>query len=186
MENIQKTDVLIMELRKKLELSLVAFSKPLECSPTHIRRMEAGTVIPDQAFIRKVCEEYLVNPEYFEGKMDINVAVSMPDANEQKILVGKRLKQARLEKGKTLKQLSVLASITDAQLSLTENGHYRLKENRAEDIAEALEVGVEWLLHGDETKKDDPVNHRMIEWLWKHPEIRKEIWNQIHKETEEQ
>ena len=104
--------------------------------------------------------------------------------NEQKILVGKRLKQARLEKGTTLKQLSELTSTADSQLSLTENGHYRLKENRAEGIAETLEVGVEWLLHGDETNKDDPVNHRMIEWLWKHSEIRKEIWDQIHQETE--
>ena len=76
--------------------------------------------------------------------------------------------------------------MADSSLCFIEAGENRLKENRAEDIAEALEVGVEWLLHGDETKKDDPVNHRMIEWLWKHPEIRKEIWNQIHKETEEQ
>ena len=184
MKNTQKTDKLIAELREMLELSLAAFSKPLGCSPTQIKRMEVGTVTPDEEFINKVCEVYHVNPEYVEGDMDINTAVSMPTINEQKILVGNRLKQARLEKGKTLKQLSELTSIADSQLSLTENGHYRLKENKAEDIAEALEVGVEWLLHGDETKKDDPVNHRMIEWLWKHHEIRKEIWDQIHQETE--
>ena len=82
-----------------------------------------------------------------------------------------------------MKQPSELTSIVDSRLGLTENGHYRLKENKAEDIAEALEVGVEWLLHGDETK-NDPVNHHMIEWLRKHPEIRQEIWNQIHQETE--
>ena len=185
MKNTQKTDTLIADLRKMLELSLAAFSKPLGCSPTHIKRMEVGTVTPDKEFISKVCEVYHVKPEYFEGDMDINTAVSMPTMNEQKILVGQRLKQARLEKCKTLKQLSELTSIADSQLSLTENGYYRLKENKAEDIAEVLEVGVEWLLHGDETKKEDPVNHHMIEWLWKHPEIRKEIWDQIHQETEQ-
>lgn len=174
----------IADLRKMLGLSLAAFAKPLGCSPTHIKRMEVGTVTPDEEFINKVCEVYHVNPEYFTGSMDINMAVAAPSVSEQKILVGQRLKQARLEKGKTLKQLSELTSIADSQLSLTENGHYRLKDNRAEDIAEALEVGVEWLLHGDETKKDDPVNHRTIEWLWKHPGIRKEIWDQIHQEEE--
>ena len=175
----------IKELRKLLNLSLVAFSKPLGCSPTHIKRMEVGTVIPGEEFISKLCEVYHISPAYFDGTVSIE-ELDIKDQEEEKKEIGKRLKQARKEKGMTLKELSLLASITDAQLSLTENGHYRLKENRAEDIAEALEVGVEWLLHGDETKKDDPVNHRMIEWLWKHPEIRKEIWNQIHKETEEQ
>ena len=186
MHNKNNISFLMAELRKELRLSLVAFSKQLGCSPTHIKRMEVGTVIPEEEFINSICNVYQVNPAYFKGEMDINDAVSVPDSNEEKIQVGKRLKQARKEKGKTLKQLSKEVSLADSSLCFIEAGENRLKENRAEDIAEALEVGVEWLLHGDETKKDDPVNHRMIEWLWKHPEIRKEIWNQIHKETEEQ
>ena len=169
----------IADLRKMLGLSLAAFAKPLGCSPTHIKRMEVGTVTPDEEFINKVCEVYHVNPEYFTGSMDINMAVAAPSVSEQKILVGQRLKQARLEKGKTLKQLSVLASITDAQLSLTENGHYRLKENRAEDIAEALEVGVEWLLYGEERNKDFPADRKMMEWLKSHEEIREMIWKMM-------
>ena len=79
----------------------------------------------------------------------------------------------------TLKELSLLASITDAQLSLTENGHYRLKENRAEDIAEALEVGVEWLLYGEERNKHFPADRKMMEWLKDHPEVREEIWKMM-------
>ena len=35
----------IAQLRHNLNLSLVAFSKPLGCSPTQIKRMEIGTVI---------------------------------------------------------------------------------------------------------------------------------------------
>ena len=109
----------IADLRKMLGLSLAAFAKPLGCSPTHIKRMEVGTVTPDEEFINKVCEVYHVNPEYFTGSMDINMAVAAPSVSEQKILVGQRLKQARLEKGKTLKQLSELTSIAYSQLSLT-------------------------------------------------------------------
>ena len=168
----------IKELRKLLNLSLVSFSKPLGCSPTHIKRMEVGTVIPDEEFISKMCEVYHISPAYFDGSVSIE-ELNIKDKEEEKKEIGKRLKQARKEKGMTLKELSLLASITDAQLSLTENGHYRLKENRAEDIAEALEVGVEWLLYGEERNKHFPADRKMIEWLKDHPEIREQIWKMM-------
>ena len=52
----------ISELRKKLGLSLVAFSKPLKCSPTQIKRMEIGTVIPNEDFIKCICQVYNIDP----------------------------------------------------------------------------------------------------------------------------
>ena len=171
----------IKELRKLLNLSLVAFSKPLGCSPTHIKRMEVGTVIPDEEFISKLCEVYHISPAYFDGTVSIE-ELDIKDKEEEKKEIGKRLKQARKEKGMTLKELSLLASITDAQLSLTENGHYRLKENRAEDIAEALEVGVEWLLYGEERNKNFPADRKMMEWLKNHEEVREKIWEMMTKE----
>ena len=171
----------IKELRKLLNLSLVAFSKPLGCSPTHIKRMEVGTVIPDEEFISKMCEVYHISPAYFDGSVSIE-ELNIKDKEEEKKEIGKRLKQARKEKGMTLKELSLLASITDSQLSLTENGHYRLKENRAEDIAEALEVGVEWLLYGEERNKNFPADRKMMEWLKSHEEIREMIWKMMTKE----
>lgn len=171
----------IKELRKLLNLSLVAFSKPLGCSPTHIKRMEVGTVIPDEEFISKMCEVYHISPAYFDGSVSIE-ELNIKDKEEEKKEIGKRLKQARKEKGMTLKELSLLASITDSQLSLTENGHYRLKENRAEDIAEALEVGVEWLLYGEERNKNFPADRKMMEWLKSHEEVREKIWEMMTKE----
>ena len=140
--------------------------------------MEVGTVIPDEEFISKMCEVYHISPAYFDGSVSIE-ELNIKDKEEEKKEIGKRLKQARLEKGKTLKELSLLASITDAQLSLTENGHYRLKENRAEDIAEALEVGVEWLLYGEERNKAFPADRKMMEWLKDHPNVREQIWKMM-------
>ena len=117
----------------------------------------------------------------FDGTVSIE-ELDIKDQEEEKKEIGKRLKQARKEKGMTLKELSLLASITDAQLSLTENGHYRLKENRAEDIAEALEVGVEWLLYGEERNKNFPADRKMMEWLKNHEEVREKIWEMMTKE----
>ena len=78
----------IKELRKLLNLSLVAFSKPLGCSPTHIKRMEVGTVIPGEEFISKLCEVYHISPAYFDGTVSIE-ELDIKDQEEEKKEIGK-------------------------------------------------------------------------------------------------
>ena len=120
-----------------------------------------------------------VNPGYFTGEIDIDEAVSVVSPKEKKKQVGNRLKQMRIEKGLTLKELSDLVGLSDSQLCLIENGESNLTKKRAADIATVLHVGVEWLLYGDEENKDFPVNGKMIEWLWNHPEERERIWKMM-------
>lgn len=170
------------ELRNKLGLSRVAFAKDLGSSATQMKRMEIGTVIPDDEFIQKICSTYHVNPAYFTGEIDIDEAVTVVSPEEKKKQIGNRVKQMRIEKGLTLKELSALVGLSYSQLSLIENGEYMLTEKRAADIGEALEVGVEWLLYGDEEKKYFPLNEQMAQWLWKHPEIREQIWKMMDEE----
>lgn len=98
---------------------------------------------------------------------------------EKKKQVGNRVKQLRIEKGLTLKELSALVGLSYSQLSLIENGEYMLNEKRAADIGEVFHVGVEWLLYGDEEKKYFPLNEQMAQWLWNHPEVREEIWKMM-------
>ena len=172
----------IVELRNKLGVSRVTFAKDLGSSATQMKRMEIGTVIPDDEFIQKVCSTYHVNPAYFTGEVDIDDAVSVVRPEEKKKQVGKRLKKMRIEKGLTLKELSALVGLSYSQLSLIENGEYMLNEKRAADIGEVFHVGVEWLLHGNEEKKYFPLNEQMAQWLWNHPEIREQIWKMMGEE----
>lgn len=169
----------IVELRNKLGVSRVAFAKDLGSSATQMKRMEIGTVIPDDEFIQKICSTYHVNPAYFTGEVDIDDAVSVVRPEEKKKQVGKRLKKMRIEKGLTLKELSALVGLSYSQLSLIENGEYMLNEKRAADIGEALEVGVEWLLHGKERNKHFPADRKMMEWLKDHPDVREQIWKMM-------
>ena len=169
----------IVELRNKLGLSRVAFAKDLGSSATQMKRMEIGTVIPDDEFLQKICSTYHVNPAYFTGEIDIDEAVSVVSPEEKKKQVGKRLKKMRIEKGLTLKELSALVGLSYSQLSLIENGEYMLNEKRAADIGEVLEVGVEWLLYGEERNKDFPVDRKMVEWLKSHEEVREQIWKMM-------
>ena len=65
------------------------------------------------------------------------------------------------------------------QISLLESGKYQVKRKAAEKLAAALEVGVDWLLTGDEEKKDFPADKAMVDWLWQHPEVREELWERM-------
>ena len=169
----------IVELRNKLGLSRVAFAKDLGSSSTQMKRMEIGTVIPDDKFIQKICSTYHVNPAYFTGEIDIDEAVSVVSPEEKKKEVGKRLKKMRIEKGLTLKELSALVGLSYSQLSLIENGTNKLTEKRAVILGEVLEVGVEWLLHGEERNKHFPADRKMMEWLKDNPDVREQIWKMM-------
>lgn len=144
-----------------------------------MKRMEIGTVIPSDEFIQKICSTQHDNPGYFEWTIDIDEAVSVLSPEEKKKQVGKRLKKMRIEKGLTLKELSALVGLSQPQLSQIENGKYMLNEKRATDIGEVLEVGVDWLLYGEERNKVFPVDRKMVEWLKNHQEVREKIWKMM-------
>ena len=169
----------IVELKDKLGLSRASFARALDISPSQMARIEAGEVVLSDEFLQKICSTFHVNPAFFTGEMDIDEAVKVVSLEEEMKQVGKRLKQARLEKGLTLKELSDLVGLSDSQLCLIENGTNKLAEKRAANIGEALEVGVEWLLHGKERNKAFPADRKMMEWLKDHPEIREQIWKMM-------
>lgn len=169
----------IVELRNKLGLSRASFARALDISPSQMARIEAGKVVLSDEFLQKICSTFHVNPAFFTGEMDIDEAVKVVSPEEEMKQVGNRLKQMRIEKGLTLKELSDLVGLSDSQLCLIENGTNNLTEKRASDIGEALEVGVEWLLHGKERNKAFPADRKMMEWLKDHPEIREQIWKMM-------
>ena len=169
----------IVELKNKLGLSRASFARALDISPSQMARIEAGKVVLSDEFLKEICSTYHVNPAYFTGEVDIDDAVSVVRPEEKKKQVGKRLKKMRIEKGLTLKELSALVGLSYSQLSLIENGTNKLTDKRAVILGEALEVGVEWLLHGEERNKFFPADHKMMEWLKDHAEIREKIWKMM-------
>lgn len=55
-------------------------------------------------------------------------------------------------------------------------------ERTAEKLASAVEVGVDWYLTGDEEKKCNPVDGKLTDLLWQHPEVREELWKRMRDE----
>ena len=195
---------LISNLRAYLQLSQAGFAAPLGLSSTHIARFEKGVSIPSPETIDEICKVFCVDRRYFEGSIytpDILNEGSSPDdhsvdessENRAQMIVesavkkmnpqegiAERLKSARKERGWSQNELAKQSSVDRTVLSRIESGA-TLTEKQAVKLAETLEVGVEWLLKGDEEKKDYPIDQRMIHWLWKHEDERREIWNRMHE-----
>ena len=87
-----------------------------------------------------------------------------------------------MEKGLSMLELSRRADISQPQISMLERGKFQLKRKAGAKLAEALDVGVDWLLNGDEGKKLYPADKKLIDWLWEHPEIREELWKKMEEE----
>lgn len=180
----KKLSEAIKELRQYLGLSLRAFGKPLGYSGTQITRFENDITEPTDQVMEKICEVYGVEPGYFNGEVELTDAVRKVSKEENNRIVGKRLKLARSEKGLSMKELSLCAGVSDSQICLIENGENLLTERTAAKLGKVLEVGVDWLLTGNEERKNFPVDGKMTEWLWQYPEVREELWKRMEESAE--
>ena len=167
----------IRELRAYLGLSLKAFGESLGYTGMHISRFEKNVFSPDERVIQKICDVFHVDPSYFTGEMPVEQAVQKVEVDTAG--AGQRLKTARVEKRLSMWELSRRAGISQPQISMLESGKYQVRRKAAEKLAAALEVGVDWLLTGDEEKKAFPADKAMVDWLWQHPEVREELWERM-------
>ena len=164
----------IRDLRLYLGLSQKNFGGAIGYTGNHIHRIEQKAVNPSEQLLQKVCDAFRVDPDYFTDELPVEQAV-------QKVKVdtagaGLRLRIARQEKSLSMWELSRRAGISQPQISMLESGKYQVRRKAAEKLAAALEVGVDWLLTGDEDKKCYPADKALIQWLWQHPEVREELW----------
>ena len=171
------------ELRIYLGLSLRAFGEPIGYTGMHISRFEKNVLIPDERVIQKICEVFHVEPSYFTGELSVEQAVQKKDVNLSSASA-QRLRDARLEKNLSMWELSRRSGVSQPQISLLESGKFQLKRKAGEKLAEALDVGVDWLLYGDEKRRYFPADKKLIEWLWEHPDIREELWKTMEENRE--
>lgn len=188
--NSVEISTLISNLRAYLQLSQAAFAKSLGLSPTHIARFEKGVSVPSSETIDEICKVFCVDRRYFgehslgERSAVISVEDAVKKTNPEEGIAD-RLKNAREEKGWSQSELSERSGVDRTVISRIESGA-TLTEKPAVKLSDTLEVGVEWLLKGDEEKKAYPVNQRMVQWLWQHEDARREIWYRMHERSTEE
>lgn len=178
----ENTEEKLKALREYLELSPNAFGAKIGYSGKHIGRYEKGiTKIPD-VVIEKITEAFNVAPGYFEGTIPVEEAVEKIDKEKEKKEIAARIAERRNELCLSRRALSRLCETNENQISMIETQKITVTESMARKIGEALEVGVDWILKGDESRKNYPEDGELREWLWEHEDVRKELWEKMKKE----
>ena len=171
----------LLQLRITLQLSTNAFAKTLGCSTTQLKRYEQGITPIPTTLIQTIQAKYKVNTQYFYANMPLSQAIPQQKTKEQiNAEIANRIKQRRIQLQLTQKQLSQLSNVTESQISQIEALHYTLSDTNAEKIANALQTSTIWIKEGLEEYKEYPVNQKVIDYLWKHPKLRKELWMKVN------
>lgn len=167
---------LLRELRSYLKISVRDFAAKIGVAPTTIYWYENGGTLTE-SIIEEICRAFNVEKEYFKGTMTLEDAVNYTGYNHQRV---EQIKVLMSEKGiMTNKDLSKRSGVSTTRLSDIMTEKNMLTEDKARKIADALEVGVDWILYGEERKKEFPVNREMIDWIWSHPEERELLYQKI-------
>lgn len=168
---------LITKLRKYLGITIKEFASKIGIDTSTEFQYENSGRVPEK-IIKTICNVFNVNVDYFEGKISVEDAISFSGDNHMRV---KRIKLLMNERNiSTNKELAELSNVSTSRLSEILRENCPLSLDKAKKIADALNVGVDYILYGDVSKKDNPINDTLIRWLWSHPEIRKEIWDKIH------
>lgn len=153
---------------------------------TTVGRYVNGEMDVTKEWAEKFCEAYHLDigwfmsgeddqPPVFTGEIGASIIKDVSGA-------GKRLMEMRHKLGMTQKEVRGVLGLTHTAYSRIENGHVKLTTENAQKIEDEYGVGAEWLLYGDERKKDYPVGRRMIEWLWENMDERERIWHLMREE----
>ncbi|MBR0079670.1 MAG: helix-turn-helix transcriptional regulator [Synergistaceae bacterium] len=72
------------------------------------------------------------------------------------------------------------------RIGMSQGGVYSIEKNitnltpyTSAKIEEEFDVGADWLMYGDEEKKDFPVSKKLIDWLWSNPDERESLWRKM-------
>ena len=172
--NIDNLPDKISNLRAYLKLSQASFGKAINLSPTHIARFEKGNCIPSDDIVHTICDVFEVDPRYFSGELALEEAVEIRNLEAG---IPQRLKDAREEKGWSQYRLAKESGVPYPIINRVEKGE-KLTLKQGLKLAETLEVGIDWLMYGDEDKKRWPVE-LMSNWLWQNEDVRKELWERM-------
>lgn len=95
--------------------------------------------------------------------------------------IGKRIAEARKRKGLSQEELAAAIGVSVGTLSRNELGKSQPRAERLEQLAEALDVTVGWLLTGESTTTSEPIDDDSIPFAerslreYRYPE-EKEAW----------
>ena len=95
--------------------------------------------------------------------------------------VGGRVKQIRKTAELTQTEFGKRIGLSQAGVLSIEKNTTKLTPFTLAKIEEEFDVGADWLMYGDEGKKDFPVSKKLIDWLWTDPDERERLWRRMRQ-----
>lgn len=167
----------IKSFREYLGLTCKEFGERIGYTGPYISQIELGARDIPVNSLNLICEVYQIEEAYFSGEITLEDATkNIPTQAEVDAERAERVKALREERGLNQTMLGDIAGIDHKAISKIETGVCPLDIEQAKMIAQGLNIGLDWLLYGDEDRKYYPINDKIVEWLWSRKDIRKMIW----------
>lgn len=164
----------IRELREHLGLRRTEFGAGIGYTYQQVVRVEEGLTPVSDELADRICREYRVSREWLSGEDGSSLTV---DGSGQR---RSRLRQLYKESGLSQREFAKLTHTSPSMLKDIMSGRYQMTIHYAQKVEDAMGVGADWLLYGDEDAKDYPCGSEMINYLKRHPDARKELWEKMH------
>ncbi|MCC8044657.1 MAG: helix-turn-helix domain-containing protein [Clostridiales bacterium] len=175
--NIQSERERIRQLRENLGLRRTEFGAKIGYTYQQVVRIEEGLTPVSNEVRSRICREYRVSEEWLQEGDDDGIP-----QDESSLERRKRLRQAYKESGLSQREFSRQTHTSLSMLSDVMTGKRQMTIRYAKKIEEALGIGADWILYGDESAKNCPCTDAMIRFIKKHPEIRTEIYEKMKEE----
>lgn len=177
----------LLLVKNRLNLSVRRVASVTNKAYSIVSQYFRGTKNPPEAWIDLFCQAYCLDKDWlingdgepnFTGEPDKSVITRSSDN------VGARIRELRESLGLTQKEFG-------EKIGMTLQGVFYLEKNKtapstfsAAKIEEQFDVGADWIMYGNEEKKEFPLSEKLIKWLWTKPEIRKKLWKEMEREKQ--
>ena len=175
----------IIAVKNILKLSVRRIASATNKASSMVGCYFNGTKNPPKDWIDKFCDIYCIDKDWlingtdepvFTGKPDISV-ISKSSSDG----AGMRVRQVRKKAGLSQTEFGEKIGLSQTGIYAIERGTTNLTSFSAAKIEEQFNVGADWLMYGDEEKKDFPVSKKLIDWLWENEDVRKTLWERMIK-----
>ena len=151
----------------------------LRGNPQRLRQLEQGVKEPTEEEIHLILSTLPVREDWL-----LHDDGPMLEEDYDGLTPGERIREIRTDLGLGTAQFAGLVGLTVSVLSHLEKGETKVTRDIAVNIGEHTGVGADWIRYGKASRKNDPVDFWMKEWLWQHPEEREEILRRMEEEHE--
>lgn len=145
-----------------------------------------GIKTPPEDWINTFCSVYCVDKTWLINGTGEPVFTGKPEptvVSKSSTGAGARVKEVRKKAGLSQKEFGKRIGLTQQGILNIEKDITSLTAFTTTRIENEFDVGGEWLMFGDESKKDFPLSKKLADWLWTKPEVRAKLWEEMERDS---